>query len=186
VITNCYDTDVDNIEDDLEEFNESSTIVTLKNGIKIKRRKNHKILRYVRFNKSTGEEKYYRERLLLLMPWRNEVTDLKANYNTYKDHYEDKTARTDSKCEEYEHYVEALETARQMAENEHDDAFDELAPGSQQVEAETAEEEIVESEKIVFFNPDKVASQSYDIGIEIGASCSVLTVKPNANLLSEV
>jgi len=97
------------------------------------------------------------------MPRRNEVTDLKANYNTYKYHFEDKKARIDSKCEEYEHHVEALETARQMAENEHDDAFDELAPGAQQVEAETAEEEIVESEKFVYLNPDKVASQSYNI-----------------------
>ena len=55
----------------------------------------------------------------------------------------------DHKCKEYEHHVEELEHGRERAENDYQDAFDELAPGTEQTESETAEEQTVES-KILF------------------------------------
>ena len=74
----------------------------------------------------------------------------------------------DHKCKEYEHHVEELEIARERAENDYQDAFDELAPGTEQIESETAEERTVESENFVYFNPDRAVDQcNYDIGIEI-------------------
>ena len=42
------------IESDSEEFDDNLTVITLKNGIKIRRRQNNKILRYVRFSKKNG------------------------------------------------------------------------------------------------------------------------------------
>ena len=55
----------------------------------------------------------------------------------------------DHKCKEYEHHVEELEIARERAENDYQDAFDELAPGTEQIESETAEEQTVDL-KILF------------------------------------
>ena len=62
--------DDDHIEQVVQEFDESHTLLTLKNGIKIKRRKINRILRYVRFNARSDEENHFREKLLLFLPWR--------------------------------------------------------------------------------------------------------------------
>ena len=122
----------------------------------------------------------------LFLPWRKEDTDLISTYNTYKDHYTVVKGRVDSKCKEYEHHVEVLELAREMAEKDMQDAFDEIAPGTEETESETAEEQPVDSETFVCFNPDKVAEQyNYDIGTEIGCSSSITRIEHNTNLLAE-
>ena len=148
----------------------------------------------MRFSKKSDEENHFCEKLLLFLPWRKEDTDLISTYNTYKDHYTAVKGRVDSKCKEYEHHVEELELAREMAENDMQDAFDEIAPGMQdafdeiapgteQTESETAKEQPVDSET---FNPDKVAEQyNYDIGNEIGSSSSVARIGHKTNLLAE-
>ena len=174
------------IENDSEEFDDDLTVNTLKHGIKIRRRQNNKILRYVRFSKKSDEENHFREKLLLFLPWRKEDTDLISTYNTYKDHYTAVKGRVDSKCKEYEYHVEELELAREMAENDMQDAYDEIAPGTEQTESEIAEEQPVDSETFVYFNPDRVAEQyNYDIGTEIGSSSSVTRLEHNTNLLAE-
>ena len=150
--------DDDHIEQVVQEFDESHTLLTLKNGIKIKRRKNNKILRYVRFSARSDEENHFREKLLLFLPWRNESTDLIGTYESYKYHYTAVRRMVDHKCKEYEHHAEELELARERADNDYQDAFDELAPGTEQIESETAEEQTVESEKFVYFNPDRAVA----------------------------
>ena len=116
--------DDDHNEQVVQEFDESHTLLTLKNGIKIRRRKNNRILRYVRFSARSDEEKHFREKLLLFLPWRNESTDLIGTYDSYKDHYIAVRRVVGHKCKEYEHDVEELENARERAENDYQDAFD--------------------------------------------------------------
>ncbi|XP_053402924.1 uncharacterized protein LOC123548901 [Mercenaria mercenaria] len=171
---------------DDENLEEIETVIFLKSGIKIRRRQNSKVIRYVRFSRKTDEENHYREKLLLFHPWRNELTDLlPANFSTYKEHYESLKETVDQKCSYYEHHAEELEIARDLAEAEYD-AFDEIAPGTQQVEAETAEEETVESETFIYFNLDRaVEHREYDIGIEIGCSVSAPQILSSENLLSD-
>ena len=54
------------------------------------------------------------------------------------------------------------------------------------MESVTAEEQTVESENFVYFNPDRAFDQcNYDIAIEIGGSCSVTRVEQNSNILEE-
>ena len=166
-------------------FDDHETVLTLKNGIKIKRRSNHKIIRYVRFNPKSDEENHFREKLLLFFPWRDETTDLIGKCMTYREHYLSMKRIIDWKCSSYEHHVEELELARDLAETEHD-AYDEIAPGTQQTEADTAEEEATESENFVYFNPDRaVEHRQYDIGIEIGCAVSAPQINPNEKLLSD-
>ena len=173
--------DDDHIEQIAQEFDESHSLLTLKNVIKSKRRKNNK-----RFNARSDEENHFREKLLLFLPWRNDSTDLIGTYDSYKDHYTAVRRIVDHKCKEYEHRVEELAIARERAENDYQDAFDELAPGTEQMESETAEEQTVESENFVYFKQDRAVDQcTYDIGIEIGGSCSVTRVEQNSNILEE-
>ena len=54
-----------NEDDDLhlqEVFSDEQTVVVLKNGIKIRRRQNHKVIRYVRFNSKSDEENYFEKK----------------------------------------------------------------------------------------------------------------------------
>ena len=177
------DTLVDNNVDKC--FHDDMALITLKNGIKIKRRGTYKIIRYVRFNRNSDEENHFREKLLLFYPWRNEQNDLKGNFGTYKEHFESMKHMIELKCREYEHHVEELEQARDMAETECD-AFDEIAPGTEQIEADTAEENAVESEAFVYFNPDRAYEhRNHDIAIEIGCSVSAPQINPNENILPE-
>ena len=185
---NCSTSQDINEDDDLhlqEVFSDEQTVVVLKNGIKIRRRQNHKVIRYVRFNSKSDEENYFREKILLFLPWRNEATDLFGSYKTYKQHYEARKYEIDNKCKVYEHHVEELEMARLATECD-DNAYDDVAPSAQEQEAEAAMEEPIQSEAFVYFNPDRtIEHREYDIGIELGTSVSRATVEVNENFMAD-
>ena len=143
------DTDVE-----AEDKNIDKVRITLKNGITIRQRKSFRVIRYVRFNKNTDSENFYRERLMLFYPWRNEQVNLKGNHETYEKMYKTVHRRIESKARQYEHNAEELDKAQEQAENECTE-FDEIAPGTQQAELDDIEEGIVEADKYVHFNPDR-------------------------------
>ena len=49
--------------------------------------KTTRIIRYVHFSQDTDEEKFYREKLMLFCPWRNEERDLIAGCLSYKERF---------------------------------------------------------------------------------------------------
>ena len=65
-------------EDSLDDDNSqgSDLLYKTKNGIKYKKRKVPRIIRYVKYNKKKDPENYFREQLMLFVPWRNEQKDL--------------------------------------------------------------------------------------------------------------
>ena len=64
-------------EEMVESGNTASDLIHIaKNGTKYKYRKVPKVIRYVRYNQTKDRENYYREQLMLFMPWRNEQKDL--------------------------------------------------------------------------------------------------------------
>ena len=111
------------------------------------------VLRYVRFNKRKDEENHCREKLVLFYPWKDKEVDLLSCCSSYKEHNESIKHVNDHKCSQYEHHIDELEAAREIADAEYD-AYDEVAPSTQQVEADTAEEQPVESKQFIYFNPD--------------------------------
>ena len=65
----------ENSEDEemVENGNTASNLIHIaKNGTKYKYRKVPRVIRYVRYNQTKDPENYYREQLMLFMPWRNE------------------------------------------------------------------------------------------------------------------
>ncbi|XP_062569080.1 uncharacterized protein LOC134231172 [Saccostrea cucullata] len=166
------DDDQDNQSDDDNsdlEFGESDTLVTLRNGIKIRRRKMPRVIRYVRFNIKTDPENYYREKLMLFMPWRNESVDLISGMETFEKSFHLKKSFLTHKVMEYEFNAEQLDAALQMANEDFSEAFDELAPDAQQREAEDENEGSLESENFVQFNPERpIEQRQYDIGSDLG------------------
>ena len=60
---------------------------TKKNGTKYKKRKVPRIIRYVKYNKKKDPENYFREQLMLFVPWRYEPKDLLGSFDTYEAHF---------------------------------------------------------------------------------------------------
>ena len=53
-------------------------VLQLQNGIKFTKCNVPRIIRYVNYNRDKDPENYFRERLMLFYPWKNETTDLKG------------------------------------------------------------------------------------------------------------
>ena len=177
----------DESDDSFDDNNSQSSdlLFEAKNGTKYKKRKVPRIIRYVRYNRKRDPENYFREQLMLFVPWRNEQKDLIGSFGTYEARYNSVQTSLVSKRNEYEHHAEELEIARQMMENEERD-YDQIAPNAEQENRETEEEGPAESEKFVCFNPSRVVEQRhYDIGIELQSTCSVPPVETSGILLPD-
>ena len=174
-------------EDSLDDDNSqgSDLLYKTKNGIKYKKRKVPRIIRYVKYNKKKDPENYFREQLMLFVPWRNEQKDLIGSFDTYEAHYKSVQTSLIPKRNEYEHHIEELELARQMMEDEQRE-YDQTAPNAEQENREAEEEGSKESEQFVYFNPSRVVEhRHYDIGIELQSTCSVPPVETNGIMLPD-
>ncbi|KAK3108678.1 hypothetical protein FSP39_013177 [Pinctada imbricata] len=162
------DDEIEENQEDCPEFSEDDTLVTLKNGITIRRRIHDLILRYVRYNVQTDPENHYREKLLLFMPWRDEMADLLNGFSSYNEHYKQVHYLIDAKAKQYEKNFEEIERAMQQA-TEDIEQHDELAPNAQQTNAEDEAEGQQEAEEFVHFKPDRpLEHRRYDLGADLG------------------
>ena len=184
-------TSSDENEDSLEDENGaegkhfSDLLYKAKNGTRYKKRKVPKIIRYVRYNKKKDLENYCREQLMLFIPWQNEQKDILASFDTFEAHYNSLKISIESKSNEYEHHTEELEVTRQMIQDE-ENAFDQIAPNTEQENREAEEEGVKEGENFVYFNPSRVVEQRhYDIGIELQSTFSVPPVETTGIMLPD-
>ena len=129
----CDSSSSNESEDSLDDDNSrvSDLLYKTKNGTKYKKRKVPRIIRYVKYNKKKDPENYFREQLLLFVPWRNEQKDLLGSFDTYEAHYNSVQTSLTPKRNEYEHHIEELELARQMMEDEQRE-YDQTAPNAEQ------------------------------------------------------
>ena len=173
----------DSFDDDKSQC--SDLLYQTKNGTKYKKRKVPRIIRYVKYNKKKDPENFFREQLMLFIPWRNEQKDLLGSFDTYEAHYNFVQTSLIPKRNEYEHHIEELELARQMMEDEQRE-YDQTAPNTEQENREAEEEGSKESEQFVYFNPSRVVEhRHYDIGIELQSTCSVPPVETTGILLPD-
>ena len=183
----CDSSSSNESEDSLGDVNSrgSDLLYKTKNGTKYKKRKVPRIIRYVKYNKKKDPENYFREQLMLFVPWRNEHKDLLGSFDTYEAHYNTVQMSLIPKRNEYEHHIEELELARQMMEDEQRE-YDQTAPNAEQENREAEEEGSKESEQFVYFNPSRVVEHiHYDIGIELQSTCSVPPVETTGILLPD-
>ena len=183
----CGSSSSNESEDSLDDDNSQSSdlLCKTKNGTKYKKRKVPRIIRYVKYNKTKDPENYFREQLMLFLPWRNEQKDLLGSFDTFEAHYNSVQTSLIPKRNEYEHHIEELELARQMMEDEQRE-YDQTAPNAEQENREAEEEGSKESEQFVYFNPSRVVEhRHYDIGIELQSTCSVPPVETTGILLPD-
>ena len=147
------DENEDSLEDEngVEDSHSSDLLYKAKNGTRCEKRKVPRIIRYVRYNKKKDMENYCRGQLMLFIPWRNEQKDLLASFDTFEAHYNSLKTSTESKRNEYEHHTEELELARQMIQDE-ENAFDQIAPNTEQENREAEAEGVKEAGNFVYSN----------------------------------
>ena len=167
-----------------EDFSSDKVLLTLNSGIKIRRRKNKRVIRYVGYSKKTNSKNDYREQILLFLPCRNEDHDILGSFDTYEQHYKSKGNMIQAKQRQYEHLVEELEQARVQAEDEINN-FDEIAPNTEHNEAEDIEIGVIPSEEFIHFDPDSANHRDYDIGPEIGLPNNPVDIQTSAVRMPE-
>ncbi|CAC5391861.1 unnamed protein product [Mytilus coruscus] len=183
--TEQQENESENENEEAIEENSNKINITLKNGIRIYQRKTPKVIRYVKYNYKTDSENFYRERLMLFYPWRNEVSDLQCGHETYEKMYLTVSRLLEKKAKQYEGKVIDLEKAIEEAENDSNEN-DQIAPATQQVEMEDAEIGPTESEQYVHFNPDRPTEHRlYDMSREVGIEARTVELTNHANRISE-
>ena len=148
---------------DLEDHDfDVETTYVLKSGMRITKRKNPRVIRYVNFNKDNSSEDYYRERIMLFHPWANSEDNLMGNCDTYEQQYKHLQATTnvEVKRRQYERHNDALREAIAQAE---EDGLDNLEQDEIQ--------DTVQTPECLFFDPDRPENQrTYDMAQDIGIS----------------
>ncbi|CAB4033344.1 Hypothetical predicted protein [Paramuricea clavata] len=105
----------DNLDDDQNDAMSDKDInfiqdeYQLKGSYKLVKRSVSKVIRSVRYNKNKSPESYYREQLMLYMPWRNEDENLICACQTFEEKYEqlkDIILKNRSHCEVYSDVLE--------------------------------------------------------------------------------
>ena len=137
--------DVDNLlleneeeENDDELLNDNPDVST--GSKELKKRTQARIIRSVWFNKEAQPEKHYRELLMLFTSWQNEETDLLKNYSTFEEHY---LARLDEISQQMQQYAICSEDLNEVGNHLQecdDDAYDTIAPVTQDVERQDEHE----------------------------------------------
>lgn len=137
-------------------------------GKKYKLRKNLRVIRSVRLNKTVHPEKFYREQLMLYVPWRNEKTDIDC-YACFKDQYEKENESIDKKQKDYEFNEPELAVVEEQVIED----IGYVAPIIDHLEEEDENEGAVESSTLSFFDPDRPENQrNSNIGADIGLQSS--------------
>jgi hypothetical protein len=85
-----YRTDEDNdvLPNESVHTSNNGNIIKLTDGYGVMHKRNREaVIRFTRFNKDKEPSNYYRAKLMLYYPWRNEDNDIIGGYETYEEHY---------------------------------------------------------------------------------------------------
>ncbi|XP_069114560.1 uncharacterized protein [Argopecten irradians] len=140
----------------------------MKNGSVLKRRKTSKILRYIRYNRALDQKNFFREQLMLFLPWRDETKDLLGKFHTYEEshaYHIDVIHNNKGKIEAPNaDIIESVEDNIQQFSNE-----DIAVTESQHIEEIHGQETSVPSAYYGCFNPSE-NQKRYDLASDFGIS----------------
>lgn len=147
----------------------TNTELNMSDGGILKKRKRQKILRYVRFNKQTDENNYYRELVMLFHPWRKENLDIPSSYTMVKELYDKNSASISAKRLEYEKQCSVLDLVENLINNEQEEensCNNDFMPECQHRNEQDFNEGQTIAEKYGCFDPGK--QLNYDVALDIG------------------
>ena len=100
----------------------------------MKKRTQARIIRSVWFNEGAQPEKHYCELLMLFTSWQNEETILLKNYSSFEEHYFAQLDEISEQMQQYAICSEDLSEVGNHLQECDDDAYDTIAPVTQDVE----------------------------------------------------
>ena len=151
------------LEEMEDENSQGQLLLQLRNGTKFIKRSVPRIIRYVNYNRDKDPENYFRERLMLFYPWKNETTDLKGIYNTFQASYRAHKQQIVPIQKKYERYNDILEEAVEEAD---------ANPDTDDEEDDTSQQETITNlPDYAYFDPQRDERLlTTDIGNDMGLS----------------
>ncbi|KAJ8048298.1 ATP-dependent DNA helicase PIF1 [Holothuria leucospilota] len=171
----CYEDDpfhMKNESQDEAQFlsGQETVNVTLKSGVQIKSCSTPKIIRFVNYNQKTDPENYFRERVMLYVPWRNENKDILQNQDSFEKCFIKNQAQIESKMREYEPHkvIQLDELAQAYLEDNSIDEISQLIPSTEHTEQQDRLEGSTDCEQLSFYSPHQQQHKIYDMCADLG------------------
>ena len=151
------------VDDDEPDDDEGSSV----NVQGLKKRKKPRIIRYVNFNVDTHEEEHFRELLMLFSSYRD-INNLRLNFETYKERYQE--VKDQVECQraiysKYESEFAGLENIQNLPNEDGNEVMQNLAPGAEQLQSDglAQQQEIEANLPLPFKIPSSLISKSYHL-----------------------
>ena len=129
-----------------EEHQHPCSTITLKDGLgKMQKRKQESVIRYPKYNIEKNSEKYYRAKLMLFVPWReeNNIIGESANFQEqYRQHLEMITENETHYTKNGPSFEQAIQDLNEFGPPVH--AFNNVAPATEQQRLEDEQEGFIE------------------------------------------
>eukprot|EP00794_Sanderia_malayensis_P013191 gene13191-biopygen10520 len=139
----------------------------LPGGLKLVRRTKSKVLRSIRYDKNKDPENYFRERLMLYLPWRNEYKDLLCGCQTFEESYK-KMQHVIDKNSHNERYSAVLQQVAEDLSFDDLNEYSSVAPNAQHHDDQDKETGSQASKLFGCFNPTSSRQSEYDLLDDIG------------------
>ena len=159
----------------------------LSDGKILYKRTKSKILRSVGYSLLSDSENFYREQLMLYIPWEDDEKNILGDCQTYKERYEQLKDDIRPLQQKFQSNAKAVEVAKQQVQNDRvsEDAWDQVAPQAQNLES-CQQENNTDSRANAAFQPVDEKHKNYDIGLDMGLpSKSDVSHTPLTNRISD-
>ena len=160
--------DINDLEDQDESISycdEGDFPLRVRNGIMLRQRTKDKVIRFQNYSEKNDPENYYRERLMLYVPWRKEE-DIKGSFGSYEEAFRAKSDEVKWKMATYEPMSAVLESVDEELQQEAHKHDPVVAPSTQHENDIQGDTDPSASHDLAFCEPSTL--HQFDIGPFLG------------------
>ena len=163
IVPNKVGDDIQNVS-----YNDEGNFpIQMRNGIMLRRRTKNKVIRFRNYHLKNDSEEYYRERLMLYVPWKKE-SDILGKFSSYEEAFFAKHDEVKDKIAVYEPMSSVLELVEEELEHENNENNLVVAPSTQYENDMQGNANPSASHKLAFLEPDHTSLHQVDIGPLLG------------------
>ena len=163
--------DPDEVEGDVQNvsYNDEGNLpIRMRNGIMLRQRTKNKVIRFRNYRLKNDSEEYYRERLMLYVPWKRE-TEILGKFASYEEAFFAKHDEVKKKIGVYEPMSSVLELVEEELEKENHENEPVVAPSTQYENDMLGNADTSASHELSFLEPDYTSTlYQVDIGPLLG------------------
>ena len=163
--------DPDEVEDNVQNVSyndEGNFPIRIRNGIMLRQRTKNKVIRFRNYRLKNDSEEYYRERLMLYVPWKKE-NEILGKFGSYEEAFFAKQDEVKKKIVVYEPMSSVLELVEEELEKENHENEPVVAPSTQYENDMLGNADTSASHELAFLEPDHTSTLfQVDIGPLLG------------------